>query len=251
MQGIDLNQPILYKHSSLRFFNAGEYHISRLCEDDVLLLVYDGVLRFTEDSIPYELHPGSYHIQRHGSVQTGHLPSDAPKYLYVHFLAEWSDGAASLPSSGVFDYVKQKPLIEELDALAHNGAPYILQAGLFFSLLTQLFCVKPADSAPKQIADLIARECHNPIQLEQLCDQFHFSKNHIINIFKKEFGVTPITYANRLRIRKAEYLIEVTSDSLEHIASACGFQNYSHFYKLFCREHGCPPEKWRLRKRLG
>ena len=110
MQGIDLNQPILYKHSSLRFFNAGEYHISRLCEDDVLLLVYDGVLRFTEDSVPYELHPGSYHIQRHGSVQTGHLPSDAPKYLYVHFLAEWSDSASSLPSCGMFNYAKLKPM---------------------------------------------------------------------------------------------------------------------------------------------
>ena len=47
MQGIDLNKPIRYKTASLRFFKEGEHHISRRCPEDVLLLVYDGVLRFS------------------------------------------------------------------------------------------------------------------------------------------------------------------------------------------------------------
>ena len=51
MNGIDLNKPIAYKHASLRFFNKNEHHIDRFCEDDVLLLVFDGVLRFSEDGV--------------------------------------------------------------------------------------------------------------------------------------------------------------------------------------------------------
>ena len=42
------------------------------------------------------------------------------------------------------------------------------------------------------------------ISLEKICKEFHFSKNHIINIFKKEFGVTPIKYINDLN---PDYLV--------------------------------------------
>ena len=51
--------------------------------------------------------------------------------------------------------------------------------------------------------------------------------------------MTPITYMNDLRLRKAEYLMEVTSDPLESVAAQCGFQNYSHFYKLFAVNSAC------------
>lgn len=62
MQGIDLNKPIRYKTASLRFFKEGEHHISRRCPEDVLLLVYDGVLRFSEDGVPFEISAGQYYM---------------------------------------------------------------------------------------------------------------------------------------------------------------------------------------------
>ena len=86
------------------------------------------------------------------------------------------------------------------------------------------------------------------ISLKKICDKFHFSKNHIINVFKKEFGVTPLAYINDLKIRRAKYLLEVTSDTLETIALECGFNNYSHFYKLFYRETGLSPTEWKKKK---
>ena len=58
MYGIDLNKEIKYLFSSLRFFASKEHHVDRFCKDDVLLLVYDGVLRFSEDGVMYEIHPG-------------------------------------------------------------------------------------------------------------------------------------------------------------------------------------------------
>lgn len=251
MIGIELNKPITYKHSSLRFFKENEHHVSRFCRDDVLLLVYDGILRFCEDGKQYELHPGEYHIQRHDSVQEGIYPSDAPKYLYVHFLADWAESDTVLPRSGVFEYTKLKTIIKELDTLAHKEALYITQAGKFYELLSKLRQPKSDDSAAAKIANYIAKECHHTISLEMLSREFYFSKNHIIDIFKKTFKMTPIVYTNYLRLRKAERLMEVTSDSLESIAAQCGFRNYSHFYKLFCREYKLSPEQWRKRKRIG
>ncbi len=251
MNGINLNQPILYKFSSLRFFGENEHHVDRFCQDDVLLLVYDGILRFYEDGVPYEIHPGQYHIQKHNTLQAGPEASDSPKYLYVHFLAEWNADGTGLPRSGTFEYTKLKKDIDTLDTLAHRDAPYILQAGKFYDLLSQLYQVKSAETTVQSIADYIERELNRKITLDMLCEEFHFSKNHIINLFRKEFGKTPVAYMNHLRLQKAEYLIEVTSDTLESICEQCGFQNYSHFYKLFTRKNSLCPEQWREQKRLG
>ena len=49
MLGIDLDGAIDIKTASLRFFEPNERHVNRFCSCDVLVLVYDGVLRFCED----------------------------------------------------------------------------------------------------------------------------------------------------------------------------------------------------------
>ena len=140
MQGINLDKPILYKTASLRFFKEGEHHISRRCPEDVLLLVYDGVLRFSEDGVPFEVSAGQYYIQKHDLKQTGELPSNMPKYLYVHFLADtWANSGAVLPCSGTFDHAALKPMMEELHLLAHSEAAYIVQTAKFYSLLSELY----------------------------------------------------------------------------------------------------------------
>lgn len=251
MEGIQLDKPILYKGASLRFFNKGERHVTRFCKDDVLLLVYDGVLRFSEDMVPKEIHAGQYYIQRHDTYQSADIQSDSPKYLYVHFLALWQKGSSALPKSGVFEYANFKTLIEQLDTLAHTKAPYIEKAAKFYELLVKLNQPRPQNTTAGLMADFASKECQNQISLDTLSQRFHFSKNQIINIFKKEFGVTPITYINNIRLEKAEYLIEVTSNPLESIALNCGFQNYSHFYKLFYQKHKLSPNQWRSKKRMG
>ncbi len=243
-----MNKPITFLHSSLRFFSENEHHITRFCKDDVLLMVFEGVLRFTEDNICYEIHPGEYHIQKNNTFQKGEKASDSPKYLYVHFLSEWTDDDTVLPFKGTFDYSKAEFLMKELDRLSHTESSLVQKSVIFFELLLLLQRKeKPANLANK-IAEFICDENLSELSLEKICKEFHYSKNYIINIFKKEFGVTPVKYINDLRLNRAKYLLEVTSDSLESISLKSGFNDYSHFYKLFCRENGLSPSIWRNEK---
>ena len=87
--------------------------------------------------------------------------------------------------------------------------------------------------------------------MEKIWKEGYFSKNYIINNFKKEFGVTPIQYINNLKLNHAKYLLEVTSDTLESISLKSGFNDYSHFYKLFYRETGLSPSIWRNKKQIN
>ena len=245
MSGINLNRPITYRHASLRFFEPGEYHITRLCSEDVLLLVYEGVLRFREDGIDRQVRAGEYYIQKAGLFQEGITPSESPKYLYVHFRAEWSDGDGTLPRTGRFQYLHLKSLMERMDRTAHDQHTYVEQARCFYELLELLYQGHKVDTVANQIAAYLTDSYLQNVSLDTLCEQFHYSKNHIINLFRQEYRMTPIEYLNEVRLRRAMYLLEVTSHTIEDIAAESGFHNYSHFYRLFCRKTGISPVQWR------
>jgi len=87
--------------------------------------------------------------------------------------------------------------------------------------------------------------------LDALAERFHFSKNHIINLFRQSYDMTPVDYLNTLRLQRAMHLLEATSDSAEEIACVCGFHSYSHFYRLFFRKNRVSPTLWRKQKRLS
>lgn len=251
MKGINLNKPITFLHSSLRYFSEGEHHITRFCKDNVLLMVFEGILRFTEDNVCYEIHPGEYHIQKSNTFQSGETASDSPKYLYVHFLSEWADNDSVLPFKGTYDYPRAKFLMKELDKLSHTESSLVKKTAVFYELLLSLQQQEKSETIADKIAAFLCNENLNEISLGKICKEFYFSKNYIINIFKKEFGVTPIQYINNLKINNAKYLLEVTSDTLESISLKSGFNDYSHFYKLFYKETGLSPSKWRNKKQTN
>ncbi len=247
MRGIDLNQPLEYWDASFRYFKEQERHSTRTCVCDVLLLVFDGVLRFSEDGVEYELHPGQYHIQKKGSYQTGTQVSDAPKYLYLHFVGTWTEEGSNLPFCGTFDLQELKPSMTALDELCHGGATKFEQLAQVYEIFAKLSQTPKPHTVANEIAGYL--EEVDDVSLQELSEHFHFSKNHIINLFKAEYGMTPVEYANDRKLRKAERLLEVTSDSVKQIADGCGFHDYAYFYKLFCRKHGVSPLKWRQARR--
>lgn len=251
MCGIDLDRPIEYLYSSMRYFDKREHHITRFCDEDVLLLVYEGVLRFTEDGTEYELQPGEYHIQKNHSHQSGERASDAPIYFYTHFKAEWGKSGALLPPDGVFDRAEAKGITDRLDRLSHGDAPLTEKAALFYSLLMMLEKKERPLSLADEMVSYMNSQSLNELSLDKICSDLHFSKNHVINLFKRFFGVTPGKYINGMKLKHAKYLLEVTSDSSESIAVKSGFNDYAHFYRMFCRETGLSPTQWRRRKQMG
>ena len=249
MKGIDLDKPITYIYSSLRYFKENEYHIDRHCDENVLLLVFEGCLRFSENGIEYEVNAGEYFIQKAGGEHRGNKPSDSPKYLYVHFLGEWSEGEKVLPYRGVFSYTHMKELIENMDRLSHGDCLEIERISAFYAILKHLNYSGIRRSEAFKIGEYISSRCTEKITLNEICADFHFSKNYIIRIFKNEYGMTPIAFLNVKRLMHAEYLLEVTALSAEEIALKSGYVNYSHFYRQFYKKNGISPVSWRNEKR--
>lgn len=245
MMGINLNRPVQYRHASLRFFHEGEHHVTRYYQSDILLLVYEGVLRFSENGEPCEVAAGEYYIQRGGLYQSGDKASDMPKYLYIYFQGEWTDKGTRLPLRGNFDIAHLWPTMEKMDAIAHGPHCYAERVRELYTILTLLQHTDKGEGIAHDIADYLSANYQHMLTLEEICAHFNFSKNHIINLFKKEYGMTPFDYIAELRLTRAMHLLEVTSDTIENVAFASGFRDYSHFYRQFCRKNGISPQLWR------
>ncbi|MGN1052634.1 MAG: hypothetical protein ACI4SH_04500 [Candidatus Scatosoma sp.] len=180
---LNLNQPPRYLCSSMRKFLPDEHHVNRITEDSVLILMFDGVLRFEEDGEPQDIGKGEYYIQRGGRVQTGERASSSPEYFYIHF-----DGAYStltkggeqnaLPLSGTFDASTLQPYIKKLTLLGHraNATEY---ACAFYEILTALApCCEL--SLPERMRRHIIENCNRPFLLDELSRLFFVSKNKLI-----------------------------------------------------------------------
>lgn len=98
----------------------------------------------------------------------------------------------------------------------------------------------------KQIINYFNQHYQEKISLDQIAQNMYLSTFYISKIFKSETGDTPINYLIELRMEKALELIESdASISLQDIATQVGYDDVSHFSKLFKKHFGTAPSKYR------
>lgn len=91
----------------------------------------------------------------------------------------------------------------------------------------------------------INQNFRNPITLDKLADVGHINKYYLSHIFKDEIGISPIGYLNKIRIKEAKSLLEITDYTISDIAHFNGFSSQSFFTQAFKRETGQTPSEYR------
>jgi AraC-like DNA-binding protein len=71
---------------------------------------------------------------------------------------------------------------------------------------------------------------------------------HFSYLFHKETGVTFTNYVQSLRVKEAKRLLTETDNSITAVCFACGFNNLSHFNRVFRGGEGCSPRQYRSSK---
>lgn len=86
--------------------------------------------------------------------------------------------------------------------------------------------------------------CEN-ISLQDVADEIGISKNYFCDIFKKELGMTFISYVTNLRIEKAKELLTGSDMKMYEISDAVGYNDYAYFSQLFKKHTGQTLSAWR------
>ena len=111
---------------------------------------------------------------------------------------------------------------------------------------------RASDSAGSRV-DQIGKEIENtffePWNVDLAAERAGLSRRHFTQMFKARVGETLVARLTRLRLRQAELLLRSNRHSVTGAAFAAGFEDLSHFYRLFRKAHGCAPGRWKTRQR--
>ena len=112
-------------------------------------------------------------------------------------------------------------------------------------LMINLFFMSLADCAKKErghhlgskkinvVIEFIQENYANKITLDDISKNCQISKNHLNNLFKKQFQTNIMDYVNEYRIKRACELISETSLTLKDIYSRVGYSNKMCFNRNF------------------
>jgi len=80
--------------------------------------------------------------------------------------------------------------------------------------------------------------------VSELSDLCYMSQAHFFRLFKKEMGMTPIEYKNKLRIERAKYFLSENECSVTEISDLLGFESVYYFSRFFKKYTGVPPSEY-------
>lgn len=140
---------------------------------------------------------------------------------------------------------------EEVRRNAHSDiVSHLSSLGNLYSLLAGLVAHYPSKKKEmrrdrdnfESVMKIVQSEFMRVISIEELAKRVGFSRSNLYRIFKKNTGVGPLEYIERLRVAYACELIKQDKLYLTEIARLTGFGEYKTFCKIFNRIIGVPPK---------
>ena len=132
----------------------------------------------------------------------------------------------------------------------HNPAEYKNRTSQLFLKLIQFLAdnkqtTGETTSDVEQIRLYIDCNITENIKLSDIAQKFSFSQEHIIRIFKKNYGITPHRYILESKIRLAMIMLKTTDMRIDEIAEKLNFSDSHHFSTQFKKLMGYKPSLYR------
>lgn len=81
--------------------------------------------------------------------------------------------------------------------------------------------------------------------MAQLSRQFNVSPYHLVRLFRKEMGQSPIDYLIDERIRTAQHLLLDRDKSVADVARSVSYEDAAYFSRLFKQRTALSPLQFR------
>ncbi|GAB1645737.1 GlxA family transcriptional regulator [Krasilnikovia sp. MM14-A1259] len=139
-----------------------------------------------------------------------------------------------------------------------HGAAFALELArflvLFFrrhggeSQVSALLDAQFADTSPiREAQEWILDNLDRPVSVSQIAAHANMSARNFARVFRREVGMTPGQYLERMRIAHARKLLETTDLPIRQVARRCGFGAPETFFRSFGRALEVTPAEYRHR----
>jgi len=217
-------------------------------KDHMLLYLQHGMLSYAQNNQEYmQIRPGDILFLPNGSCYTSRpMGAEGISGKFVRFvLLDEKGQSVSLgdrpevllsDASGRFE-----ELFEQLVSYGMHSHSGLKMLSLTAALLDELIMAQTAQAAADSIAparQYIFSHLQQPISLQKLASLCRMSERTFCRRFQQELGEAPIAYHRRLRIRKAQELLESGMYTVEQTAETMGFVDAAHFSRAFQKQTG-------------
>lgn len=96
-----------------------------------------------------------------------------------------------------------------------------------------------------KIKNYIDSNFSQDISLDFLSNMTYINKFHLVHLFTKQMGISPINYLIKKRIDESKNLLTTTNYTVKDITSIVGFSNSSYFSQMFKKVTGVSPRAYR------
>ncbi|MBP3962782.1 response regulator transcription factor [Paenibacillus lignilyticus] len=88
------------------------------------------------------------------------------------------------------------------------------------------------------------------VMREEIASHVHLNSAYLSRLFKKETGQTLMDYIITVRMNQAKIMLIETDFKISEICESMGYENFSHFSKVFKKQVGVHPQEFRKRYQL-
>lgn len=258
----------------------GTVHFERSFPVYDVIVVKQGAFYMTEDGVPYEIGEHCLLVLEPDRLHYGHLPClPGTELYYLHFKhpaplrtvaadeIQWTAVPPSvthqdiepskqlmyIPKFGAIDTAELFPILEQMFQLhsrisLENQLPLQSLLGQLFVLLQKQLRARTlsrSQQLSEQMIQYLYSTSDKPFRLDDLSRRFNFHIDYLSKCLKKHTGMTPLQYANRIKIERAKSLLHQTGLPLKQIVANVGFADYNYFLRVFRQHTGISPAKYR------
>jgi AraC family transcriptional regulator len=101
------------------------------------------------------------------------------------------------------------------------------------------------DGRLRRAIDFVNAHPADDLRLAAMASVAGLSPYHFSHLFTAAISVPPHRYLLKLRIERAKQRLRFGRESILAIALDCGFKDASHFARVFTRETGLSPRRFR------
>ena len=112
---------------------------------------------------------------------------------------------------------------------------------------TKYFNSNSSKGSASAFKNYICSNFSNPFSLKEMSDKFCMSKNQIINVFKKEYNLTPQLFSTLYKLDMAEEMLK-RGTSVKETAQYLGYSTDKYFSSIFKKYKKIPPSQVKRHK---
>ncbi len=102
-----------------------------------------------------------------------------------------------------------------------------------------------AQDLSTRMIEFLNAKVYGTVSLQELCNNFNYSKTYLCQAFKQINGDSIINYFNKLKIAEAKKLIKETNLSFSQISDLLQFSDPRYFHLLFKKTTHVTPKQYR------